>query len=148
MKAISPKRTSAVERFDKIKAASNVEDCWIWDGGRALHSGGVYGMAYFQKLRIPAHRAAYLYWVGEIPPKLVVDHLCRNTECINPDHLEAVTQGESIRRGLLGRLKANVCRKGHEYTPDNIIVNKSSGKRQCRTCRNQSRRLWQLEGKS
>lgn len=46
-----------------------------------------------------AHRFSYEFAKGEIPAGLVLDHLCRNTSCVNPDHLEATTQTENIARG-------------------------------------------------
>lgn len=78
--------------------------CWLWldnldSGGygawyRGSLRGGIPG-----KLRCTAHKAAFLYLVGEIPEGWDVDHLCRVHRCVNPDHLEAVTRKENIRRG-------------------------------------------------
>jgi hypothetical protein len=50
-----------------------------------------------------AHRFAYLEFVGPIPDGLVLDHLCRNKKCVNPDHLEPVTNAENLRRGRVAR---------------------------------------------
>lgn len=44
-----------------------------------------------------AHRLAYLVH-SDIPPQLAIDHLCYNTLCVNPLHLEAVTAAENNRR--------------------------------------------------
>lgn len=46
-----------------------------------------------------AHRRAYREARGAIPEGLVLDHLCRNRWCCNPDHLEPVTNAENILRG-------------------------------------------------
>lgn len=72
--------------------------CWEWTGrvedgyGRVPTSGSRY---------VRAHRAAYEIWTGPIPKELEIDHVCRNRRCFNPDHLEAVTHKENVRRGAL-----------------------------------------------
>lgn len=53
-----------------------------------------------------AHRLAYERAKGAIPAGLQIDHLCRVRECVNPDHLEAVSQRENIRRGRGTKLTA------------------------------------------
>ena len=71
--------------------------CWLWSGGRDMNGYGrfhVSGTSY-----LSAHRYAYLKFVGEIPFGLHIDHLCRVTSCVRPEHLEAVTPTENIRRG-------------------------------------------------
>lgn len=50
---------------------------------------------------VHAHRFSYEVVKGKIPDGLVIDHLCRNSKCVNPDHLEPVTQKENIIRGNL-----------------------------------------------
>lgn len=45
------------------------------------------------------YRPAWEAVNGPVPPGLVLDHLCRDRRCRRPDHLEAVTEEENIRRG-------------------------------------------------
>jgi hypothetical protein len=75
--------------------------CWVW--GLALDNDG-YGRAQVGPVKRLAHRVEYERRVGPIPPGLVIDHLCRNRACVNPDHLEPVAQVVNIRRGLRTRL--------------------------------------------
>lgn len=81
---------------DKILPEPN-SGCWFWMGGLSERD---YGVIYLERGRsIRAHRIAYEMTRGPIPEGLVIDHLCRVHCCVNPDHLEAVTQGENVRRG-------------------------------------------------
>lgn len=86
-----------------------------------------------------SHRAAFELIRGPIPAGLFLDHLCRNTICCNPGHLEPVTPRENVLRGQSPSARAvreNRCRRGHEFTPENTYVRPDgSGKRQCRKCR-------------
>ena len=107
--------------------------CWDWAGG--FVNG--YGRLHPCKSRphhSQAHRFFYEHHVGPIPAGLQLDHLCRNTRCVNPAHLEAVTQEENIRRQYAAQTH---CRRGHPRTPANIVLNGGVGR--CRICRQNNR---------
>jgi len=71
--------------------------CWDWDG--KVSSDG-YATSQLQGRAQKVHRVFYEQKFGLIPEGLVLDHLCRNRRCVNPDHLEVVTQAVNTRRGL------------------------------------------------
>jgi hypothetical protein len=61
--------------------------------------------------RIGAHCLAYIRAKGPIPKGHHVDHLCRVTACINPDHLEAVLPRENVRRTTQVKLNPTLVRE-------------------------------------
>lgn len=85
---------------------------------------------------VPVHRLAYTASKGAIPDGLTIDHLCRNPSCFNPDHLEAVTAAENIRRGTQGQAQASKthCVRGHEFTEENTYRPPGKNERACREC--------------
>lgn len=103
-------------------------ECWNYLGPFLINRSGVYG----RHNREGAHRTSYKSFKGNIPKGLTIDHLCRNTICINPDHLEAVTLAENIRRGFSPTAinkRKTACPKGHPYTW------RDRGRRTCRPCK-------------
>jgi hypothetical protein len=88
--------------------------------------------------------------VGPIPDGLVLDHLCRNKLCVNPKHLEPVTNQENILRGLTPlvggyyNMAKTHCPKGHEYSPENTYYRPSRWRqtRVCRICNNAAARAY------
>lgn len=125
------------ERFwAKVKRTAR---CWLWVGGKNLQG---YGRAWLDGRLQSAHRVT-LSLLGPIPAGLHVDHLCRVPACVNPAHLEAVTQSENARRGLGGiKRKRTVCPHGHQFTPANTYVC-PKGYAYCIACRTRRQRAWQ-----
>lgn len=105
--------------------------CWHWTG--ATSNG--YGRVRVDVDR-PAHRFAYELLVGPIPDGLVIDHLCRVRHCVNPAHLEAVTNAENILRGngfSARHARKTHCPKGHPYDEANTLI-RADGSRNCIAC--------------
>ena len=75
--------------------------CWMWR--MALNSDGYAFISVLGRKMRSAHRYYYEKYKGEIPKGLDIDHLCRNRACVNPNHLEAVSRGENLNRGLKGQ---------------------------------------------
>lgn len=75
--------------------------CWEWQG-TVLDNG--YGQIKLDGRKYAAHRLFYEMHVGRIPRFLQLDHLCRNTRCVNPAHLEPVGSQENTRRGKAAKL--------------------------------------------
>ena len=131
-----PKRPVAARFLDCVWPITE-SGCWLWN--RHIRKNDGYGDFSIERKHILAHRAAYELFKGPIPSGMTVDHLCRVRQCVNPDHLEAVTLRENILRGVspsAGYAKATHCKHGHEFTPDNTLhLSKKHGeRRQCRAC--------------
>lgn len=125
------RRPTLDERFwGKVDATGS---CWEWI---AYVNRYGYGEFHLEGRAALAHRVAYQLLVGSIPEGLQLDHLCRNTKCVNPDHLEPVTGRINTLRGTSPSARHAVkthCPKGHPYSQDNLHVTKS-GQRKCRAC--------------
>lgn len=122
-------RVDEFERLNSYFGTRIIEDpttgCWVGQW-KPLHHG-------YMRVRVnqkphAAHRWVYELMVAEIPEGLELDHLCRNTSCVNPEHLEPVSRAENMRR-----TRWETCLRGHALTDDNVYWHKRGG-RTCRTC--------------
>lgn len=129
-------------------------DCWQWLAG-TLHGYGVFstctdgrGQSHY------AHRYSYELAHGPVPDGLTIDHVChsrdkscgggdrcKHRKCVNPDHLEPVTNVENVMRGrsaaALNSVKTH-CKRGHEFTAE---MCRSDGTRACSTCQAEQKQI-------
>ena len=125
-----------LERFwDRVKV-DELTKCWNWQGTKQ-QSG--YGHFKENGKTVLVHRFAYEVNKGKIPKELTVDHLCKNTSCVNPEHMELVTRGVNTLRGngiTSQNTKKTHCPYGHELRSDNLVPNVliRDGFRNCLMC--------------
>jgi hypothetical protein len=121
------------ERFERHFTPEALTGCWLWTGAQCKGYGN-YADADRKNHR--AHRYAYMLYVGAIPSGLVLDHLCKNPACVNPAHLQPVTQKENLRRGRgpsAQYARMSHCKRGHKRTPESFYY-RANGTRQCKAC--------------
>ncbi len=117
---------------DSLIASSSVQDsCWVLpnkprpDGYVRIKLGGVYQYA---------HRVVYQHFSGQIPEGFEIDHLCRVRNCINPEHLEAVTPMINMHRSMPYNPKIQ------ERIAQNVSLYKN--RRTCKLCKNLRQRKY------
>jgi hypothetical protein len=123
---------SVEERFWS-KVERREDGCWIWRGALGNHGYGSFSVG-GKNERV--HVWSYERFVAPTPTGLVLDHLCHNTACVNPRHMEPVTQRENVMRsdGLTATLSRKThCDHGHPLAGDNLII-RPDGHRRCREC--------------
>lgn len=126
------------KRLEVFHSVLGEESCWphpfsCTRGGYSRVTVDHTTMAY-------AHRVAYELLVGPIPPGLTIDHLCKVRCCVNPKHMEVVTQKVNNLRGdspAALNYRTLVCKNGHVLEGDNLVANYlKRGVRRCRICLN------------
>ena len=122
--------------------------CWLWFGAQTDKGYGSVGIPRTGKL-ISAHRAVYELMKGPIADGLMVDHLCRNRCCVNPDHLELVTSRTNTLRGTTiaaANAAKLFCMHGHSL--EDAYLRDGGRQRQCRTCNRLNQKRKPKKGKS
>jgi hypothetical protein len=122
-------RPSIHEAFAAKFVPDPMSGCWEWIAAR-LHPSRSNNLPYPQFRGGLAHRFAYQTRYGDIPDGLVIDHVCRNILCVNPAHLEAVTQSENKFR-IPWRTH---CQRGHAFDHVNTRID-HRGHQVCRKCK-------------
>jgi hypothetical protein len=141
MKIIRLGKTPII-RFEERYIPEPNSGCWLWTG--ILFKSG-YGWFSVHSKVWRAHRWAYEHLVGPIPDGMVLDHLCKVKSCVNPDHLEPVTQKVNMERAKTGKYKP-FCKNGHPRSGDNLYFF-PNGARACRECVRISVRKYQKRKK-
>jgi hypothetical protein len=122
-----------IKRFNSFW--ENKNGCHLWKG--YLDKDG-YGTFYFRKKGRRAHRVAYYFVNGDIPDDMVVDHICRNRNCVNQEHLKLVTKRENNLNNSLSVGAVNFhktrCKNGHKFDK------KYGNQRYCSICQSQKTR--------
>lgn len=124
-------KRDALERFME-KVTESPDGCWLWSS--SVRPNG-YGEFHYEGRTVLAHRWVYARLAGPIPDGLQLDHLCRVRACVNPDHLEPVTQRENLLRGespSAVHARKTHCPNGHDYELHG--KRNPRGDRRCRTC--------------
>lgn len=110
-------------------------NCWEWGG--TINTGG-YGIFNIKEKGYRTHRLTYSLFIGNADVNLLIDHICRNRSCCNPEHLRLVTHKENVTENSESVASINKnrinCKNGHEF----------NDKRRCKTClkeRSAKRRL-------
>ena len=128
-------KCTALDRFHSKYVVDEVTGCMIWTGSRSPTG---YGRLYVGGVDAYSHRFAYEQFVGPIPDGLVIDHLCRNRGCCNPEHLRVCTNREntlapgSESPAAIHAVKTH-CPDGHPYDAANTYNYR--GHRHCLECR-------------
>lgn len=98
----------------EVKDCGYKTPCWVWlKGAGSARYGLRYGVARRpgEKTPISAQRYVWEKIRGPVPPGTDLDHLCRNTLCCNPDHIEPVSHRENVRRGKNTQLTIEIARE-------------------------------------
>lgn len=113
-------------------------DCWVWKGYQDVHG---YGVFQYQGTRWLAHRLAYRLLTNEDIDGRSLDHRCLNTLCVNPDHLDNITQSEHAIRSRDGRMVAHrrgTCTRGHPRS-ESVLRKGTNRVVYCKACRREKR---------
>lgn len=133
-------RPSAAIRMAPMFTVDVDTGCWNWQRGRDMRGYGRFDQRF-------AHIVSYEMKFGKVPGGLVLDHLCSNPACINPDHLEPVTQRENVARSrshVARKMTQTECDRGHPLSGDNLYMT-PNGRRQCRACARLRSRFYQAD---
>lgn len=128
------KVTNTIDTF-MSRISKDEKGCWLWVG-TVFPTG--YARFNYKGRGFRAHKFAYEHFVGPVPDGLVIDHLCRVRHCVNPHHLEAVTQRVNFERGISPQVsRARLtglthCKHGHRIDADGAYL--YGGMRKCKKC--------------
>lgn len=131
---MSPTVPAFDRRYMKfVSIPADRDACWMWIGGIGRDGYGKFSIDYKNR---PAHRIAYAMFRGAIPTGMQIDHLCRTRACVNPAHLEPVTNRENTIRANAARGPRTHCRRGHSRAEHGLM--NTAGYLVCQLCRREN----------
>lgn len=80
--------------WEKVDIKDNTNDCWNWT---ACTNNGEYGEFRLNNNKVRSHRMSYILTKGPIPEELQIQHLCNNSKCCNPNHIELGNQSKNMQ---------------------------------------------------
>ena len=87
-----------------------IDDCWIWL--RSKVAGG-YGSIVINGKTKRAHRVSYeLAYCVTLTPDQFLRHVCRNKDCVNPEHLESYLNSLTQTAQLMATKKKRIALTG------------------------------------
>lgn len=123
---------SMAERF--FRKVDKTENCWLWHGYITKQGYGLFAVK--PRLYRPAHRVSWKLDGQSLRTGMHLDHLCRVRHCVRPSHLDQVTPGINVKRGIGPsgfNHRKTACKRGHEFDLINTAYT-SDGSRRCRMC--------------
>ena len=132
-----------IERLSALSAAHGDDACWPWPLAKRCDG---YGQVTCGGKTWKAHRLSYEIANGPITDGKQLDHLCRRRDCVNPRHVEPVSQRENIMRSPIALAAINArktaCNRGHSFDAANTYA--YPGHRICKQCTSERAAAWYL----
>lgn len=136
------KKSNTVERFLSFISPEPNTGCWLWMGTIRNKQHGYGAFSVGARQLVSAHRFAWEAFRGPILDGLQIDHLCRNTCCVNPDHLEPVTPKENTIRSTVG-IAAKRRHAAKTHCPyGHLLDGRNAFERFCTTCATRRKRAY------
>lgn len=129
------------ERFWRM-VGMGPNGCWVWLGYKDSDGYGHFHVSSSPKKSTVAHKWLWEHERGPVPTGLTLDHVCRNTSCVRPDHLVIETRARNTSKARALQPRPAHCIRGHEFTAENAYTY-PNGERACRECRTMHSRLYE-----
>jgi len=136
-KVIFDINTMEIDHIKFLSKVSATNNCWYWNGAIGTHG---YGVFYHKRKNLLSHRVSYVIFNSHIDNNLVIDHVCGNKACVNPEHLRNVEQRTNVIENnssiVFDNFNKTHCKNGHEFSGSNLkMVYRSKENRNYRVCR-------------